>query len=93
MITELPAYSGPGGQCPKCGADCVKTEYHWAGGVWAPKKTFDRESPCKGIQTLSEIGGGSEHLCRVCLNCGHGWPEACIDASDKESSGQCMTSR
>jgi hypothetical protein len=36
MAAELPAYSGPGGRCPKCGVDGIQTEWHdsskWASG-------------------------------------------------------------
>jgi len=75
----LPEYTGPGGKCPKCRGR-VETEYHWAGGCWAPKTTAGRESPCRGRDDLSGIND-SEHLCRVCTVCGYGWPEACADAS------------
>lgn len=77
-MTDLPAYTGPGGCCPKCGAAGVQTEYHWAGGCWAPDKTCGRESPCKSHRELER----SEHLCRVCKNCGYGWAEACAVSGD-----------
>lgn len=80
-MTELPAYTGPGGCCPKCGAGGVQTEYHRLGGCWAPDKTCGRESPCKNRSELSAIKG-SEHLCRVCRNCGYGWVEACAVNGD-----------
>lgn len=79
-MTSLPAYSGPA-KCPKC-RSYVSTEWHWGGGIFAPKKGGDgAESsyPCHSISDLSEIGEG-EHLCRVCQNCGYGWVEACADS-------------
>lgn len=85
-MTDLAPYTGPGGYCPKCGAAGVQTEYHWAGGCWAPDKTCGRESPCKSHSELSAIEG-SEHLCRVCKNCGYGWVEACKGSDDTGQLG------
>jgi len=76
-MADLPAYSGPGGQCPKCGAGGVQTEWHGSGGVLAPRKMGRREPPCKYEPDLAVFGGEGEHLCRLCLNCGYGWVEAC----------------
>ena len=74
-MADLPAYTGPGHHCPKCGTGGVATEYHWAGGLWAPK-TGKRKAPCEDHPELARIGKG-EHLCRIYGNCGYGWVEAC----------------
>lgn len=76
-MTDLPAYTGPEGKCPKCGEYGGRTEWHWAGGVLAPEKMARREPPCKDIEDLASFGGEGEHLCRLCPNCGYGWVEAC----------------
>jgi hypothetical protein len=78
-MADLPAYSGPGAGCPKCGAGGIQTEWHHAGGALAPQKMARREPPCKHRPDLAEFGGQGEHLCRICLNCGYGWAEACAD--------------
>jgi hypothetical protein len=52
------------------------TEWHWAGPL-APRDMAGRRPPCAGRGELAVLGGEGEHLCRVCLNCGYGWPEAC----------------
>jgi WhiB family redox-sensing transcriptional regulator len=36
-------------------------------------------APCAGHAELAVWDGAGEHLCRVCLNCGYGWTEACAD--------------
>jgi predicted RNA-binding Zn-ribbon protein involved in translation (DUF1610 family) len=77
---DLPAYSGLGAECPKCGRPFADTEYHRAGGGFAPEKTGDREPPCKSIPALQRLDGEGEHLCRLCPNCGYGWAEACADS-------------
>ena len=77
----LPACSGPRIKCPKCGMTGVLTEWHWAGSVRAPKQMAGREPPCKNIRELGEIRAG-EHLCRLCRNCGYGWPEALATSRD-----------
>jgi hypothetical protein len=76
---ELPAYSGPNATCPKCKAGTpVLTIYHYAGGVLAPKLPGGVNPPCRWASP------NDEHLCRVCKNCGYGWPEACADGSDDQ---------
>jgi len=68
MAAELPAYSGWNARCPKCKAGTVvMTIYH------APKLADGTEAPCRWAELFDE------HLCRVCKNCGYGWPEACAD--------------
>jgi ribosomal protein S27AE len=84
MMADLPAYTGPGGYCPKCGAGGVLTEHHWAGGALGPKKMSRREPPCKDSDDLAAFGGEGEHLCRLCANCGYGWVEACTDNPSSE---------
>jgi hypothetical protein len=83
MAADRPAYTGPGGNCPKCGTGGVLTEYHYAGGVWAPAKMGRSEPPCKDHLELEDVLRG-EHLCRLCPSCGHGWVEACADAGQRE---------
>jgi ssDNA-binding Zn-finger/Zn-ribbon topoisomerase 1 len=78
-MADLPAYSGTGAKCPKCGRPGVTTEWHRAGGVLAPKKEAGPEPPCKSIRALETLRGEGEHLCRLCPNCGYGWAEACMD--------------
>jgi len=80
-MTDLPAYTGPGGYCPKCGAAGVLTEWHHIGGVLGPAKMARREPPCKSYPGLAEFGGEGQHLCRLCPNCGYGWVEACADSA------------
>jgi hypothetical protein len=53
------------------------TEWHWA-GPFAPKDMAGRTPPCGAHRELAVLGGAGEHLCRVCLNCGYGWTEACV---------------
>jgi hypothetical protein len=71
-MTCLPAYSGPGGQCPKCGVDGIQTEWHdsskWTSGL----KKVPCSAPC------DDLRDEGEHLCRGCGNCGFGWAEACV---------------
>lgn len=76
MMAGLPAYSGPSGFCPACGLPGAMTEWHWAGPL-APPDMAGRRPPCAHRTDLAVLDGTGEHLCRVCLNCGHGWPEAC----------------
>jgi hypothetical protein len=52
------------------------TELHWAAPP-APRDMAGRTPPCAAHQELAVLGGKGEHLCRVCMNCGHGWTEAC----------------
>jgi hypothetical protein len=72
----LPAYSGPDGPCPRCGLPGAMTEWHWAGPL-APQDMAGCRPPCAGHAELAVLGGEGEHLCRLCLNCGYGWTEAC----------------
>ena len=74
-MTDLPAYTGPGGDCPKCGAGGVLTEWHYTGKVTFPG---DKPYPCGSRSDLNGGRGQSQHLCRICANCGFGWVEACI---------------
>jgi hypothetical protein len=73
----LPAYTGPEGHCPRCGVPGAVTEWHWA--VPPPPRDGGRRPPCAGHVELAVWDGKGEHLCRVCLNCGYGWSEACTD--------------
>jgi hypothetical protein len=77
-MADLPAYSGILASCPKCGRPGADTEYHRAGGIFAPRKTAGREPPCQNLPALEALGGEGEHLCRMCPNCGYGWAEACV---------------
>jgi hypothetical protein len=52
------------------------TEWHWASPLASPDMA-GRTPPCAGHAGLAALDGQGEHLCRVCLNCGYGWPEAC----------------
>jgi hypothetical protein len=55
-------------ECPKCGVSILDsiTEFHPYGILNAPcGRQFDAEN-------LKVLG---EHVCRVCLVCGHGWAE------------------
>jgi hypothetical protein len=97
-MTGLPAYSGPRIPCPKCGVSGVLTEWHRAGGCLAPGKMSGREPPCNNRDDLAAIGGKGEHLCRLCVNCGYGWVEACAPSRgagplravpDTEETGEC----
>ena len=92
-IAELPAYSGPGGACPKCRVGGVLTEWHRAGGVLGPRQMAQRESPCKLRTDLQAFGGKGEHLCRLCRNCNYGWVEACADATAADPPTATGTSR
>lgn len=76
-VVDLHAYSGPDTACPKCGSPRLLTQWHWAGGVFAPKEMDGRQAPCRPMDDLS--GPRGEHLCRMCRDCGYGWPEACLD--------------
>lgn len=76
-VADLPAYSGPDGTCPLCGFAGAMTEWHWAQVPPAPQGTAGCRAPCAGHPGLAVWDGGGEHLCRVCLNCGYGWTEAC----------------
>jgi hypothetical protein len=53
------------------------TEWHWA-APYAPAEMAGRMPPCAARGEQAVLDGGGEHLCRVCLNCGFGWPEACL---------------
>jgi len=97
-MSDLPAYTGPGGSCPKCEAGGVLTEWHKAGGMLAQKKVAGREAPCRHCRDLAGFGGEGEHLCRLCANCGYGWVEACAASdgaarlrivADGEGTDQC----
>ena len=72
----LPAYTGPDGHCPRCGIPGAMTEWHWAVPA-EPQGMAGRRPPCAGRTQLAVRDGHGEHLCRVCLNCGYGWTEAC----------------
>jgi hypothetical protein len=76
-MADLPPYSGPDGPCPRCGVPGAMTEWHWA-GLLASADMAGRRPPCAERADLAVLDGAGEHLCRVCLNCGHGWPEACV---------------
>src|SRR5260370_24122332 len=79
MARELPAYSGAQATCPKCKAGTyVLTIYHVWGGVRAPELPGGVAPPCRKANPCCE------HQCRVCENCGYGWPEACADSSDDQ---------
>jgi hypothetical protein len=52
------------------------TEWHWAIPP-APQGMAGRRPPCAGHAGLAAWDGRGQHLCRVCLNCGYGWTEAC----------------
>lgn len=75
----LPAYSGPGGGCPKCGQPGARTRWHWAGGALAPPEPDGSTPACSGPGVTGEAVTG-EHLCRSCPACGYGWPESCTVA-------------
>ena len=81
-MTDLPAYTGPGGYCPKCGGGGVLTEWHHVGGALAPSKMAHRKPPCRHHSDLAKFGGEGEHLCRLCTNCGYGWVEGCAASDD-----------
>jgi hypothetical protein len=74
--TGLPAYTGPDGHCPQCGIPGAMTEWHWAVPP-EPRGMAGRRPPCAGHAGLAVWDGQGQHLCRVCLNCGYGWAEAC----------------
>lgn len=76
-MAGLPPYSGPDAPCPRCGRPGAMTEWHWAGPL-ARQGTAGRQPPCAGRAELVGLRGEGEHLCRACLYCGYGWPEACI---------------
>jgi hypothetical protein len=71
-MTDLPAYSGLGGRCPKCGTDGIQTEWHSSSKWTSGRQNVPCSAPC---DDLSRDEG--EHLCRGCGNCGYGWAEAC----------------
>jgi hypothetical protein len=63
-------------QCSKCGSKVIQTTWH-VGLILQAEPSY----PCE-IWTYAELVTGpiSEHLCRVCLTCGYGWPERTADA-------------
>lgn len=75
-MAELPAYSGRGAGCMKCGTHGPD---RLAPVRWRVCAQGDggRRLPCKDNDALAGLGG--EQLCRLCGNCGYGWPEACTD--------------
>ena len=75
-MPDLPAHSGPDAQCPMCGIPVVLTEYHRAARL-GPGEMAGHRPPCASLIHLARPAGRGRHLCRVCLNCGHGWAEAC----------------
>jgi hypothetical protein len=79
MVIELPAYSGPSAECPKCGAH-MKTEYHAVGIMWTEHMPTEQ-----GFQQIDE------HLYRLCPRCGYGWPEACVSESVVSGVEPCKT--
>jgi hypothetical protein len=54
----------------------VLTRWHWA-AQRAEQEIAGHRPPCAGRTDLLRPGGRGEHLCRLCLNCGYGWLEAC----------------
>jgi hypothetical protein len=75
MAIELPAYSGRAKLCTKCGTSYLKTVFHSYGGQPEPKMHDGRKPPC-------EFYDINDHQCRICPNCGYGFPEACADVQD-----------
>jgi hypothetical protein len=73
----LPAYTGPDRPCPGCGMPVVLTEYHPAAVLW-PHEMAGHRPPCADLTHLARPAGRGQHLCRLCLNCGCGWPESCV---------------
>jgi hypothetical protein len=74
----LPAYTGPGGRCPKCQVPCASaTEWHWAAVAFPSREQQRGRAPACGELGLLGIPVDGEHLCRLCTNCGYGWAEAC----------------
>jgi hypothetical protein len=84
----LPPYSGLDGRCPRCGVSGAMTECHWA-APFAPQDMAGRKPPCARHRELAATDGTGEHLCRVCLNCGHGWTEACTGAGTAAAPALC----
>jgi hypothetical protein len=70
-MTYLPAYSGLGRRCPKCGADGIRTEWHLSSKRAQAGQRVPCNAPC------DDLRDESEHLCRGCGNCDCGWAEAC----------------
>lgn len=71
---DLPAYSGAMVACPKCGMTGVETHYH--GGL-----PYPGENP-RGDKWACWIHKPrTEHLCRLCGNCGYDWIEATADST------------
>jgi hypothetical protein len=75
-MTDLPAYSGPGGRCPKCGVDGIQTEWHNSSKWVSGRQKVPCCAPC---HDLGRDEG--EHLCRGCGDCGYGWAEACVQTN------------
>jgi hypothetical protein len=84
-MTGLPAYTGPDGTCPRCGVAGAMTEWHRAALLASPDMA-GRMPPCAehAELELAALGGAGGHLCRVCLNCGYGWAEACVGRPAQE---------
>jgi hypothetical protein len=66
-MTDLPAYTGPEGGCPKCGEYGVRTEWHWAGGVrvdftvYRVPRDGEGRKPCPaGLVSQSGPGDGGD---------------------------------
>jgi hypothetical protein len=57
-----------------CGAGGVGTTFHYTA-------QYLRKNPRGGGWACGSYTGLRRHLCRLCENCGYGWPEACADAS------------
>jgi hypothetical protein len=72
VMADLPAYSGPDIECPKCQVKKISTIWHPA-SAWPVKTSRDVYWEC------TRITGIRQHLCRECKNCGYTWAEACMD--------------
>lgn len=63
---DLPPY-GVLLQCPKCRNERLDTTYHPRGVL---------SEPCGTRFGWPDVQNLGEHLCRTCMNCFYGWPEA-----------------
>jgi hypothetical protein len=83
-MTDLPAYSGPGAECPKCKAGHLVTAWHY--GVAVTEKTPRGDDwPCEWPSWQNDWN--LEHLCRYCRNCAYTRAEALTPGSGDAGAG------
>jgi hypothetical protein len=78
---DLPPYSGCCAGCPKCGQPGVTTTYHAAAMTPVLGTNPRRAVWVCGVDELTQ------HLCRLCMNCGYGWCEATVDSVPASGQG------